>query len=249
MPKLIFRYHPNPLTPEVLKAEKRVFRVSLVVPVLLVVLFWLVKIAEVVLDVHWYQLGVYPRSLKGITGILSAPFIHGDFSHLINNSVSFLALATALFFFYRKPAPLIFIFNFLLSGLLLWLVGRDNWHIGASGVVYGMAAFLFVSGLLRSDTRLLTIALVVTFLYGSFFWGLLPIDPKVSWDGHLAGAISGLVLAYFFRHQGPPKRHFEWENENDEDAGDEDENAYWKIEPQLEEQINEDDKINKLENY
>jgi len=230
MKKLIFRYYPDPPSPEAEKAEKRIFRVSLLIPLVFVVFFWLVKIVESVLALRFYVHGVYPRSEQGLMGIVFSPFIHGDFSHLANNSATFLVLGTALFFFYRKHSLIIFFLNYFLSGAILWLIGRESWHIGASGVIYGMAAFLFLSGLFRRDMRLLTISLIITFLYGSLFWGLLPIDPHISWDGHLAGACSGTLLALWFRNQGPPRKKFDWEEMPDEELSDiENEDEYWNV--------------------
>jgi membrane associated rhomboid family serine protease len=140
---------------------------------------------------------------------------------LIANSTSFLVLSTALFFFYRKFALRIFILNYFMSGILLWLGGREVWHIGASGIIYGMAAFLLFSGIFRKDLRLLTISLIVVFLYGSFIWGLFPIDPKISWEGHLMGAVSGTILSLIYYKQGPPVHPYEWEKEIDDEDDDE----------------------------
>lgn len=169
------------------------------------------------LDVHFTKLGMHPRHLDGLLGILTSPLVHGNFEHLIGNSTSFFVLATALFFFYRKMALRIFIINYLLSGILLWLGGRAVWHIGASGIIYGLATFLFFSGVFRKDIRLLTISLIVIFIYGSLFWGLFPIKEGISWDGHLMGAASGIYLASTFSKYGPPRQKFDWEEEPDED--------------------------------
>lgn len=177
----------------------------------------MIKISETILNIHLYQLGVLPRNLIGLKGILTSPLIHADFKHLIANSSSYIVLSTALFFFYRKVALRIFILNYLMSGILLWLGGREVWHIGASGIIYGMAAFLLFSGIFQQDLRLLTISLVVIFLYGSFIWGLFPIEPKISWDGHLMGAVSGTILSLIYNKQGPPNQPKEWENETDDD--------------------------------
>ena len=182
----------------------------------------MIKISETVLGIHFTQYGVLPRNFSGLIGIVTSPLIHADFSHLIANSTSFLILATALFFFYRKVALEIFILNYFMAGIFLWLGGREAYHIGASGVIYGLAAFLLFSGLLKKDMRLLTISLIVVFLYGSMIWGIFPIEPGISWDGHLMGAASGTILALLFYKQGPPVQAFE--EENDEEDEDEEEN-------------------------
>ena len=180
----------------------------------------MVKIAEVMLGTSFYKLGVYPRHLNGLVGIITSPLIHANFKHLIANSSSFLVLSTALFFFYRKLAFRIFILNYLMSGIFLWLGGRELWHIGASGIIYGMAAFLLFSGIFKQDLRLLTISLIVIFLYGGLFWGLFPIEPRISWEGHLMGTFSGIILSLLFYKKGPRRKSFEWENETDEEEED-----------------------------
>ena len=175
------------------------------------------------LGIQLTELGVFPRKAKGLIGIITAPFIHSDWKHLFGNASSFFILGTSLFYFYRDQALKIFLFNYLLTGISLWFIGRNAWHIGASGVVYSLAAFLTLSGILRNDLRLLTIALIVTFLYGSFFWGLFPLEEKVSWEGHLSGAISGLLFALIFKNVGPPRRKFEWEDEEEDEEEDDEE--------------------------
>lgn len=176
------------------------------------------------LNVRFTELGMHPRHLDGLIGILTSPLIHANFKHLIGNSTSFFVLATTLFFFYREMAYRIFLLNYFLSGILLWLGGRAVWHIGASGIVYGLTAFLFLSGVLRKDIRLLTISLIVIFLYGSLFWGLFPIKEGISWDGHLMGAVSGTILALTFSKYGPPRQKFDWEDEDEEEEEEEEEN-------------------------
>lgn len=223
MPKLTFRYYPEPITPEKIEIEKKIFKYSLFVPLLFLIIIWIFKLTELALETNFVKLGTYPRHIKGIFGIITSPLIHSDFKHLIGNSTSFLVLATTLFFFYRKMAFRIFILNYLISGLFLWLGGREAWHIGASGIIYGLAAFLLFSGLFRKDIRLLTISLIVIFLYGSLFWGLFPFDEKVSWEGHLMGAASGTILSFIFQKYGPPRRKFEWEDEPDDELSEQSE--------------------------
>lgn len=195
--------------------EKRRMKIAQIVPILFLLCMWMVKIAEVVLNADLYRLGVYPKRVDGLIGILTSSFVHSDFKHLITNSVPFYVLSVFLFYFYRNISYLIFFLNLLLSGILLWFIGRSSWHIGASGIIYGMAFFLFFSGLFRGDTKLLTIALITAFLYGSFFWGLFPSRPEVSWEAHLSGALSGLFLSVIFRNYGPPRPDFPFEEEEE----------------------------------
>lgn len=217
MARLTFRYYPYHLTPEEEELEKKIFKFSLVIPAIFLVIIWMIKIAEIITGVPLTDLGVLPRNSSGLMGILTSPLIHADFGHLIANSTSFFILATALFYFYRKVALKVFVLNYFFSGLLLWLFGREAYHIGASGIIYGLAAFLMFSGLFMKDIRLLTIALIVVFLYGSMIWGLLPIEPGISWDGHLMGAVSGAILSVLFYKEGPPVPILEPEEEEDDD--------------------------------
>ena len=204
-----------------MKLEKRIFTHSLIFPAAFVFLIWVVEIIEQITGLSFVQFGVYPLHLKGLPGILFSPFIHSDFNHLISNSIPFFILSFALVYFYRRISYRIFIQMYLLAGLCVWLSGREAWHIGASGVVYALAAFHFVSGIIRNDTRLLTLSVVVVFLYGGMVWGMFPINPDVSWEGHLWGAISGVVLAFYYRKYIIRRDKFDWEDEEEDDEEDE----------------------------
>ena len=233
----IFNYYPsNPkkLDPEL---EKRIFFHSLIFPAAFVFVFWMVEIAKHILGISLVRFGVYPLHVKGLPGILFSPFIHSGFNHLISNSIPFFILMAALIYFYRRISYRIFIQLYLLAGICLWIFGREAWHIGASGVVYAMAAFHFVSGIIRSDVRLLTLSVVVVFLYGGLIWGLFPIDPTVSWEGHLWGAISGVVLAFYYRKYILRRDMFDWEEENEEEEKADVSDKYW--ESQFSEEDNE----------
>jgi membrane associated rhomboid family serine protease len=214
----LFTYYPsNPkkLDPEM---EKRIFFHSLVFPAAFVFVFWMVEIIEVTTSISFVKLGVYPLHLKGLPGILFSPFIHSNFNHLMSNSIPFFILMSMLIYYYRRISYQIFFLLYILSGITVWFAGREAWHIGASGVVYAMAAFHFVSGIIRNDIRLLTFSVVVVFLYGGLIWGVFPIDPKVSWEGHLWGAVSGVVLAFYFRKYIIRRDKFDWEEEEEVDS-------------------------------
>lgn len=223
----LLNYHPDNSEVSV-HTEKKIFRYSLILPIGMVAFLWLVKLAELAFDVQFTHLGVYPLKQNGLIGILTAPLIHSSFNHLAANSIPLFILSLSVIYFYRNLSYRIIILTYFISGLMVWLGARPAWHIGASGVVYGLAAFLFFSGVLRNQIRLLTIAFVVVFLYGSMFWGIFPIKPEVSWEGHLWGGISGLLLAIFYRKNGPVRNKYKWE---DEDESDDDENPYWMIDP------------------
>lgn len=217
----IFNYYPsNPkkLAPEI---EKRIFIHSLIIPAAFVLAFWIVEIIEQTTGVSFVQYGIYPLHIKGLPGILLAPFIHAGFNHLISNSIPFFILLFTLIYFYRRISYRIFFQLYILAGLCVWLAGREAWHIGASGVVYAMAAFHFVSGIIRNDVRLLTLSVVVVFLYGGMIWGMMPIDPKISWEGHLWGAVSGVALAFYYRKYIIRRDKFDWEAEEEEEEDNE----------------------------
>lgn len=208
---------------------KRIFY-AMVPPLLFVLLLVLVRSLEWGLGEEWYRWGIYPRHPEGLKGILTAPLLHGSLEHLFSNSLSLLVLGWCLFYFYLDLGYTVSPVLWLLSGVFTWLIGRDSWHIGASGLVYALSFFLFFSGILRKYIPLMAVSLVVVFLYGSTIWNMFPIaelvDPNVSWEGHLSGALSGLVAAFIFRKQGPQatdpfedEEDTEYEGEGDEDSG------------------------------
>ncbi len=213
----LYSYYPHNSSEEDRELEKKIFRHSLLLPSLFVGLFWLVKLVEITLGISFVKGGVYPLHMKGLHGILSSPFVHSGYAHLVSNSVPFFILLFALVYFYRKYSYRIFWQIFLFSGICVWLAGREAWHIGASGVVYGLAAFHLVSGIIRNDVRLLTISVVVVFLYGGMVWGMFPINPDVSWESHLWGAVSGVILALHYRKYNVSRKPFDWENEPEEE--------------------------------
>jgi len=213
----LFNYYPRKQEPVDKDTEKKIFKYSLLFPLVIVGLFWVVKLTENIMDLNLAKYGILPLQLEGLKGILFSPFIHGSYDHLMSNSVPFLVLAFALFYFYRNLAYRILFLIYILSGVCVWLGGRESYHIGASGIVYGLASFLFFSGVLRKDATLLTIGIIVIFLYGSMFWGIFPVKPEISWESHLWGSASGLLLAIYYRHQGPVRPQSTWENEPEEE--------------------------------
>ncbi len=188
--------------------EYRRLILSLIPPSIFLLLIWLVKIVEVIEGADWYHLGIFPGKISGLKGILFSPLIHSNFSHLVNNSVPFLVLLTAIFYFYQKVAWRVFFYSYLITGILVWTLARPSYHIGASGLVYSFAAFLFISGIIRRNINLMAISLLVIFLYGSMIWGIFPYLPDMSWESHLIGFTIGAVLAIIFRHEGPGPTKF-----------------------------------------
>lgn len=163
-----------------------------------VVIFWIIEIFQL-MGFDFFGFGILPRTETGLLGILTSPFIHGGVQHLIANSVPFFVLSFLLFLFYKKKAFSVFILIWLTTGLLTWLIGRMAWHIGASGVIYGLASFLVFGGIFSYRWKLLVPAILVIALYSGLILGIFPNDPQISWEGHLSGAISGLVWAIAYR--------------------------------------------------
>jgi membrane associated rhomboid family serine protease len=189
-------------------------------PAVTVVVLLAIWLLDQALHLDLARFGIMPREASGLGGILAAPLLHGDWEHIFNNSTAILALGWCLMYFYPRAAGRVVLFTWLLGGLGVWLMGRTNPHIGASGVIYGMAAFLFMSGLLHRQRTLMALTMLVTFLYGSLIWGILPVMHHVSWESHLWGAVVGLVLAFAYRRIPPavvdPKPSFA--DEDDDDA-------------------------------
>jgi len=187
---------------------------SLIFPIAFLCIIWFLKFFEWGLDIDFYRLGIFPLHTKGLLGIITSPFIHSDFEHLIANSIPIFALSWGIFYFYRKLAIRIVLYCWLTTNILLWLGGREAWHIGASGLVYAFASFLFFSGLFRNYYKLIAISFVVAFLYGGLFWGIFPVLKDVSWEGHLFGGCSGLIYAFAFRKEGPQKPKIVWDEDD-----------------------------------
>lgn len=215
-----------------MKKEKKRFLLSLIFPMLFILILWIIKISEILLNLDLAYLGIFPLRAKGLIGIITAPLIHSDINHLLANSVPLLILGAGLFYFYNKIALKVFFLSYLIANIWIWFGARQAYHIGASGLVYSLASFLFVSGVISRNIKLMAISLLVVFLYGSMIWGVLPLQPHISWESHLMGAIAGLVLAFYYKDKGPLRKIYSWEYEEDNDT---DEFKYWEITPEAKE--------------
>lgn len=189
---------------------------SIIVPVSMAVLMWLVFLWEQYFQVSLNSYGILPRDFIGLRGVLFSPFIHGDLSHIINNTYPVLILGTAIFYFYRKSAKFVFLYSFIMTGVWVWAMARSSFHIGASGLIYAWGAFTFLSGVLNRNKRMMGLSLLIVFLYGSMIWGVLPLEEGISWESHLFGAIAGFILAIVFRKDGPQRKTFQWEEKEEE---------------------------------
>lgn len=198
-------------------SEKSHFTFStriLAIPLYFVLSLWIVFWFEVRNGFNFNTYGIYPRTFSGLKGILFSPFIHGDIKHLYHNSVPLFVLFFSLLYFYRNIAFRVFVYGTLLTGLLTWLLARDSYHIGASGIIYLLFSFIFFSGIIRKNYRLVAVSLMIIFLYGSMVWYVLPVEESISWEGHLSGFIVGLVFAFYYKGHGPQKYTYDWEKDN-----------------------------------
>jgi membrane associated rhomboid family serine protease len=179
-----------------------------------VAVLWLVHLMNWGLDLDPLPFGLRPREWPGLVGIVTAPLMHADLAHLVANSVPLLLLGATMLFLYPHSTLRVLPAVYLGTGVLVWLFGRDSVHIGASGLVYGLVGYVFVAGLLRRDRRAIAASLMVVMLYGSLAWGVLPIQPRTSWETHLAAAVIGVLAAFALRRLDvPPRKRYTWEDE------------------------------------
>ncbi|MGB5818012.1 MAG: rhomboid family intramembrane serine protease [Saonia sp.] len=193
----------------------------IIVPFILVLLIWTVFWVEIRFQVNLNQYGIYPRTFTGLRGIFFSPFIHGSLEHLYNNTIPIAILTASLIYFYKGISFKVLLWGMLLSGLLTWCIGRASYHIGISGIIYVLASFIFFKGIFTKHYRLTALSLFVVFVYGSLLWYIFPIKDGISWEGHLGGFISGLLLAIFLKAKIPTGKKFDWEKENYNEDDDE----------------------------
>lgn len=198
------------------KKEVRNLKQSARLPFLFLLLLVGIQLLQMVSEISLPALmGIKPRTIEGLPGIVTFPLIHGGWDHLLSNSIPFLVLGTAIFYFYGPIALRSVGLIYIAHSVMVFIAARGVVHIGASGLVYGFAAFLLTSGVFRKERTLMALSMLVIFLYGGMLWGVLPIREGVSWEGHLFGALSGIMVAYYFRNEGPQKERYAWEEEDD----------------------------------
>ncbi|NVK53683.1 MAG: rhomboid family intramembrane serine protease [Flavobacteriaceae bacterium] len=181
------------------------------IPILFVFVIWFVYWVEIRFSLNFTKFGVLPRSLSGLKGIVFSPFIHSDTKHLFNNSIPLVVLTASLVYFYKRVYAEILFFGSILTGLFTWIIAREAYHIGASGVVYLLFSFVFFSGIIKKHYQLIAVSLAVIFLYGSMVWYVLPIKEGISWEGHLSGFIIGLIFAFLYRKRGIVNEKYQFE--------------------------------------
>lgn len=218
------------------------------VPLFFVLFLWFVYWLEIRFGFDFDDNGILPRTLSGLQGIIFSPFIHSNIEHLYNNSIPLIVLLAALFFFYRKEAIGIVVYGILLSGVITWLIGRENYHIGASSLIYVLVSFIFFKGIQTQYYRLVALSLTVVVLYGGMVWYVFPkIDETISWEGHLSGLIAGFVLTFLYKKAEFKKIiKYDWEHPDYDSSEDKfmqrfDENGNFVNPPKPE--IIKDDKI------
>lgn len=193
----------------------RNFKLALKITLWLVGLLWLILIIDNVLGLRLLQYGLRPRHFQGLTGIFTAPLLHGGAEHLFSNTLPLIVSLTTILYLYPRAAMRVIPIIWMGSGLMGWMIGRPSLHFGASGFVYGLLAYVFISGILRLDMRSVAVSVMVWFLYGSMIWGVLPIRPNMSWELHLSGAILGVALAIVFRRWDvTPVKRYAWEDDD-----------------------------------
>ncbi|MDR6967879.1 membrane associated rhomboid family serine protease [Flavobacterium arsenatis] len=216
-----------------------------VLPLLFVLLLWLVFWFEITYKINLTEYGIHPRTFTGLRGIIFSPFLHGSMEHLYNNSIPLFMLVAGLRYFYREHFFKIIGFGILLSGFLTWVIARDSYHIGASGLIYVLVSFMFFKGIMTKYYRLVALSLLIVTLYGSLIWYVFPgVEEGISWEGHLAGLITGFVFASIYKTPEYQKMiKYEWEKPDFDPTGDKflerfDENGNFvnppKPEPELE---------------
>lgn len=146
------------------------------------------------------NLGIVPRTLKGLVGIITSPFLHANFRHIVSNTIPLAVFLFVLNHFYPEKSFTVIISIVLLCGIMVWIFGREANHIGASGLIYGLAAFLVANGFVEQKFVSIAISVGVIILYGGMIWGIFPsLRSYISWESHLFGAIAGVAVAFLLK--------------------------------------------------
>ena len=212
---------PDPVQESPRKAGQR-FRAALKLVAGFVAVLWVILIVDAALDLGLRQYGVRPRTLSGLLGLLTMPLLHGGVVHLLHNTLGCLLLGTGLLFFYPETAWRVIPWFWVVPPALVWLIGQPgSIHYGASGLTFAMFAYLSLGGMLRRDAATLALSLAVLFYFGSMLSGILPVEPGISWEGHLGGILVGGLFGFIYRARDiPPRKRYDWEDDDDDDGDD-----------------------------
>ncbi|MBC7885296.1 MAG: rhomboid family intramembrane serine protease [Saprospiraceae bacterium] len=177
------------------------FIIKIRYPLFLIALLWIIEAGDYFLHLDLKNLGIYPRELSGLPGIITAPFIHSNWSHLVSNTSPILVLTSIMAVFYRKVAFYAYFSIMVGTGLLVWLFARESYHIGASGMVYGLVSFVFWTGVFKKNIKSIILGLIIVTLYSGLFTNMFPnAEIHISWESHMFGGIIGLVTAFIYKN-------------------------------------------------
>ena len=205
---------PDPRFTQSKKAHAS-FRLALKITLVFIGILWAIFIIDAALGLRLGRFGLRPGSIPGLVGIVTAPLLHASFQHILSNTIPLLISLTATLYLYPASAIRVIPLIWIGSGALSWFIGRPSLHYGVSGLIYGLLAYVFMSGILRRDLRSVAVSLLVGFLYGSMIWGVLPIRPHMSWEMHLSGALIGALLALAYRKWDRiPLVRYDWEDDD-----------------------------------
>jgi membrane associated rhomboid family serine protease len=179
---------------------------------------WAIELIKFFTGLNTFKLGLHPDEISGLIGVFAAPLIHSTFEHLISNTPAILILGTALLYGYPRSCWIVLTMVWFVTEIGVWFTGRPVYHFGASGLTYGVMAFIFVIGIMRRDKLAITLSLLVFFLYGTMIWGIFPHQSGVSYETHLWGACLGGLCAILLRNRdpAPPVKRYAWEDEDPE---------------------------------
>lgn len=205
---------PDPRFTQSKKAHAS-FRLALKITLVFIGILWAIFIIDAAFGLRLGRFGLRPGSIPGLVGIVTAPLLHGSIQHILSNTIPLLISLTATLYLYPASGIRVIPLIWIGSGALSWFIGRPSLHYGASGLIYGLLAYVFMSGILRHDLRSVAVSLLVGFLYGSMVWGVLPIRPHMSWEMHLSGALIGALLALAYRKWDRiPLVRYDWEDDD-----------------------------------
>lgn len=188
-----------------------------IIPSFMLLLIWFWFYVDNSFHLRLNEHGILPRTFSGLQGVVFSPFLHGDLNHIASNSLPLFILSTALIYFYREVSLKVLVYGILLSGMMTWIIGRESYHIGASSLIYVLVSFIFFKGLRTQYYRLMALSFAVVLLYGGMIWYVFPQpeivgESSISWEGHLAGLLTGFVFAMQFKTPDYVKDiQYEWE--------------------------------------